>query len=379
MRAVALVLVVVACKGKDTPPQQAPPPTTSDAKAAAVRDWTTRCAAALRDAPKATAARRVQVVLEGCQPCGDWTPLLRWNTPAAEGGPSLEAIERAMTACNAFCNPDARQHFLGTLEEARGRATAKPWRLLGEACKADVSAVPEARFMSAPYFALDRIARATATQPALASLAGAVELPLPAWSITGAGFELASSPVTRPEAGPVQISVSQASFQVGLLPRAKLGATGLAVTMGPVPYPGAAVDAKGLPGALDQLTGKQARAQITVIAPSGMPARRVLDAVTAAGDRTLVLGVAANGAPEGWSLPAHVPVTLVTTPARDALVLSLGESADALIRQIKDAPAGKLAITPTVVLEDTATVASLAKLLGALAYRDVHAVALKRP
>jgi hypothetical protein len=116
-----------------------------------------------------------------------------------------------------------------------------------------------------------------------------------------------------------------------------------------------------------------------------MAARRVLDVVAAAGAHRLVLAAAASGGPEGWALPGVVPVVLsadasarAAADATGALRLALGASADAAIRELKDAPAHRLAAPPVIVLDEAATVEGLAKLLGALAYRDVRAASLGR-
>lgn len=395
--ALAAAMLLGACKGKEPAgaPQgsaagSAPAPTRVDDAGAAPTpappaDWAARCEAALAGAPKVTPVRRIQAILDGCRPCGDWTPLLRWGTPTADGGPPLAAIEAAMNACSAYCKPQAQVAFLGTLEESRGKHAPKPWRRLGEACGDAVSAKPDTRYMSAPYFALDRIARAAAAQPKLAPLLAAIELPLPPLSSTGGAFVLAASPVTRPEAGPVYVTVTRMDLPAGTrteltfgtLPRARLGAAGIAVDTGDVPYPGTPVTAKALAAALDKLAPDPA-ARIAVIAPAELPAQRLIDAVEAAGAHALVLAVEAAGAPEGWHLPGTIPVVLAAKEAPGALRLAAGASADDAIRELKSAPAQRLAVPPTIAIDDRATVATVAKLLGALAYRDVAAASLVR-
>jgi hypothetical protein len=362
----------VACK--DKAPKQAPKP--ADAGVAA---WIPACASALRAAATATPARRVQLVIDGCQPCGDWTPLLRWNTPPEEGGPDHDSIEAVLLACNAFCNTTAKRDFYGTIDDARGKRSDKPWRLLGVACKEQVSAVPDTRFSSAPLFALDRIARATAAIPELAPLAAAIDLPLPASSLVGSSFELATSPVTKPTAGPVHVTVSMADLRVGTLPHARFGGNGLAIDLGPDPYPGALVDPAGLGVALDTRTAGDPAARIAVIAPKGMPAHRLVDLVAAAKGRALLLAVAADGAPPGWTLLGTVPVVLGATPGANAVVWRVDDAPlDPLLRQVKDKPVDELARPQTIAIDDAATVASVTTLIGALAFRNVTAVALTR-
>jgi hypothetical protein len=232
--------------------------------------------------------------------------------------------------------------------------------------------------MSAPWFALDRIARATAAQPDLVPLAAALELPLPASSLTGGAVEVASSPVTKPDAGPVHVTVSMIEIRVGTLPRARLGATGVALDLGADPYPGKLVEPKQLAAALDALVPDRA-VPIAVIAPHAMTARRLVDVVAAAPERVLVLAVAADGAPAGWALLGTLPVALTAKPGANALEWRADTaSLDPLLREIKDKPAAELARPQTIEIGDAATVATVTTLIGALAFRDVKSVALVR-
>ncbi len=378
-RLVVLAAALAACRDKAPPPAPAPSPAPAPAADAAVpaADWSVRCEAALAGAAQIKPVRRVQAIIEGCRPCGDWTPLLRWNVLAVDGGPKLAEIEAAMDACRAYCKPEARNLFLGTLEAARGKHAPKPWRVLGEACGAEVSAKPDLRYMSAPYFALDRIARAAAAHPRLGPLLGALELPLPPLSATGGAFVLPPSPVIVPDPGAVHVTVSTTEITVGELPRARLGAAGITVHAGEALYPGAPVLPKALAAALDKLS-PDPKARIAVIAPKAMAAQRLIDVVAVAGAHELVLAAAAVGGPEGWSLPGVVPVVLSAREAPGALRLDLGASADPAVQAVKDAPAEKLAAPPAIRIDAKATVDGLAKLLGALAYRDLGAASLAR-
>jgi len=376
MLAAVLAATLAACKSKEPPP--AAPAQTADAGAAApAADWAARCEAALAGAPQQQPVRRVQAILDGCRPCGDWAPLLGWNVLPADGGPKTAQIEAAMDACRAYCKPEAKTAFLGTLEASRGKHSPRPWRVLGETCGEAVSARPDTRYMSAPYFALDRIARAAAAHGKLGPLLAAIELPLPPLSSTGGAFVLPAAPAIAPDAGPVHVTVSTTEITVGKLPRARLGAAGVTVEAGEALYPGAPVLPAALAAALDQLAaGPDAR--IAVIAPRAMAARRLIDVIAAAGEHRLVLAAAAAGSPEGWHLPGVVPVVLSAKEAPGALRLSLGESADGAIGALKQAPPDQLAAAPAIAVDDKATVEGLAKLLGALAYRDIAAASLRR-
>ena len=87
----SLALALAACKGsKDAPPKDPPPvpphtmPETPPPPVPG--DWAA-CKAALAQVPKLPPNRQVAALIDGCRPCGDWTPLLTWNTPTEEGGP----------------------------------------------------------------------------------------------------------------------------------------------------------------------------------------------------------------------------------------------------------------------------------------------------
>jgi len=380
VRSLLVLVAVAACQGQGreraAPRDDAAPaaPAAHDASVdAAVTDWTARCEATLLGAPKQTPVRRLNAILAGCQPCGDWKPLLAWMTPASAGGPSSATIEDAMAACQAYCSGDARQKFLGTLDDGRDKQSPRPWRILGEVCGAAVSAVPDARFMSAPYFALDRIARAAAANARLLPLLAAIELPLPALSPNGIGFELPASAAMQPDPGRYHVSVTSTGSSVGELPRARLGADGVTIAHGATPYPGEPVEDRALAAALAKLPAGE---RVAVLAPRALPAARLVEVVARAG-RDLHLAVAAGG-PPGWTLPGVSPVVLAAPgvkPTRDVTTWDLTD-VDARIAEIQAKPA--LAGAQVIRIDAKATVADLAKLLGAFAYKDVKAVTLER-
>lgn len=356
-----------ACKAR---PHDSPAPDPARPTDAAIADANLdACRQAAARVPGLLANQRAQALLDGCQPCGDWAPLLAWNTPAADGGPTRAAIEQAMLACKAFCEPNAKQRFLGTLDGARGQDSRAPWRFLGDICKAEVSAVPDTRFMGAPYFALDRIARAIG-DPALLA---AITLPLPAVSLTGVGLELPSSPLTAPDAGPAALTIDASQILLGTLPVAQLSATGLQVSGD---YPGTPIAATALAAAL----GKPALAgrPITLLAPTGLAAARIVEVIGAAGGHDLRLAVAVPG-PGGWTLPGTLPIALVATPGRAGagVRLALDASPDAAIQAARATAGADLVRAPvTIAVGPTATVASLASLLGALGALEVKTVVL---
>lgn len=417
MRLAAVLVVLVACRDKEaTPP---PPPTPPDASGfvhppidarvveVAPTDWDL-CKQALETAPKTAPMRRVQLLLNGCKPCGDWKPLLQWNKAPAEGGPTRDQIEDAMVACKAYCSPDAKQRFLGTLDKFRGTDSRGPWRFLGDTCKEQVSAVPDNRYASAPWFALDRIARAVADKPELAPLLDGFELPLPVISVSGYGYELAKSPVTAPDAGPLALTVTPAELRLAVVARAKLSKDGV-VTLGRgEPYPGALIKtAKDLETQIGKLGAPiEQGSSIALFAPHGMAAVRLLDALAITGERPrparpkwltgdVRLAVQADGGPPGWALSGSIPVALRTTPIPGAIQVDLDDNPDPVIEKIKAEKSALVALAAKQAASDPAavpaevwkpvlairlgpkaTVGALAKLIGAAVYFDVRSVAL---
>lgn len=361
MTRLALCLALVACTGNEkAPPPKPAVPVVADA-AAPVDDWVAACEQALTH--KQSPVRKVMQIIEGCRPHGAWTPILAWATTPTD------ALVASMSRVNAFCTKDAQMQFVNEVEEARGKPSNRPWRVLGEKCGDKVGAVPDPRFMSAPYFVLDRIARATAAEPKLAPLATALDIPLPPVSITGAGFELAASSVMKPELPRWQVTITQAEIRVGLVPTAKLGANGIVVDMGPQPYPGELVDAKMLAAKVP------ANEPVVVIAPAATPAQRIAAVVPALAGHDVVLAVTASGGPNGWTMAGIVPVTLDTVPDAKAYEWKLDAAVEAAIADLRGKPSEAFA-HPRVVIAKDATVAHLAKLLGALAFRDARAASL---
>jgi hypothetical protein len=369
--ALAVLGVLCACQGQRDAPSQVPPAPAPAADAAAPDADLGACRTAAARVPGLPASQRAAALIDGCRPCGDWQPLLAWNTLETDGGPSRAAIERALIACRAFCDPSARQRFLGTLDAARGQDTRGPWRYLGEICKAAVSAVPDSRFMGAPYFALDRIARALGGPGGDPARVAAIELALPALGINGVGVDLprAAGPPTgaAAEAGPQALTVYADEIVLGALPRATLSATGVAVSGD---YPGTSI----APG---KLAAALARGPAAVLAPRLLPAARIAEVVAAAGGgHDLRLAVAVPG-PGGWAIPTALPIALGSRSTAHGVQVSLGADGAAAIAQVGAAPAADLTRAPPVIAIDrAATVDGLAGVLGALAARGVTTVAL---
>ncbi|HUJ62002.1 MAG TPA: hypothetical protein VLX92_26030 [Kofleriaceae bacterium] len=304
--ALAVAVVAIASCGKRDKPAPIVQPPRRDAAAIAV-DWAS-CERALHDAPGVPEAQRVAALIDGCKVCGDWTPILRWSTPQAQGGPTRVAIEQAMSGCDAWCDPNAKQRFLGTLDTARGTTSRAPWRYLGEGCRDKVSAVPDARFMSGPFFALDRIARAAAAHGgAAAQDVAAIEVALPAVSITAAGLELPTASRGAQPLCAYQITMLGDQLLVGKLPRGQLGAHGVQVDFGGEPYPGKPVKLEAAAAALAALAGGT-MPPVVVFAARSAPAAPLHDLVGKLHGARVFVAVDGGSALPAWPTAAMIAV-----------------------------------------------------------------------
>src|SRR5256885_11680624 len=81
------LLALIACKGKDDATTSSPSGSAAPPDAAVVVDWAA-CGETLKTAMQVPPTRRVQAILDGCKPCGDWKPLTDWDKLQTEGGPS---------------------------------------------------------------------------------------------------------------------------------------------------------------------------------------------------------------------------------------------------------------------------------------------------
>lgn len=342
--ALAIVVFAFACGHHDADPAAAPPK--RDAAPPPPVDWTA-CEQSLGAASIGAESVATSIIIHGCPVCGDWTPLLRWATPHEQGGPTRAAIVDAMTGCNAFCSAEARDRFLGTLDDARGLGTLTPWRWLARVCKDKVSGLPDPRFASPQLFALDRIARAAAAHGDGARLAK-LELPLPPLSISGAGVQ---PPVAKTLADTVpddQLTITVGELRAGRMPRAHLGSDGVAVDLGSAGYPGDLVaDPAKLP-----------RGKYLVIAPRAMPAARIADVLAGTPpDVQAWLAAMPPNTPADWPIVGAIAIAIARPPTlRDgAPTIHVGDP--------PPAGTGEIAIA----LRDADTVEALAATLDALA------------
>ncbi|CAN5760699.1 hypothetical protein BH11MYX2_BH11MYX2_22660 [soil metagenome] len=370
-------LALVACKDKPAA-QKEPrvvidngsthPQIPVDAAPPPPGDWAV-CKAALEKAVTEPTTKRANGILEGCQPCGDWTPILEWQKSPEDGGVDRRKIEQAMAGCNAWCTPQAKDQFMGGLDDAREKKTRTPWRALGAQCKEKVSAVPDARFLTAPFFALDRVARWAATQTGGEAALAGIDLPLPAITQTGVGVTLPVSPVTSPDTNTSQLTLTAAGVSLGTMPHAKMTKDGI-VPQGEA-YPGALVTLKELPKALEKAGGKA-----SVFAHPNLPAPKLAELVAAANGAQLLLASASHAGPVGWEQHGVTPVMLSAVTPPDAVVIPLGASPDDAVKLIKATPPDKLTNGTLIQLHADSTVGGLAVVLGSLAYFEVHTATL---
>lgn len=297
-RALLLVVALVACR--DKAPKEKPVAKTEVATGYRVD---AKCEAAIAKAANLPIDARPQALLEGCPVCGDWKVLLAWN----HDGTTPEALQATLESCNAFCTGDAKMKFIAAANKAKGTSNDMAWRKLADACGDKVDASTDHRFMSAPYFALDRIARAIAEQHV--DGANALDIALPSLTVAGTGIVLPDlDEGVSPKVGTYHLSFIGDQIFIGKLPRAKLGAKGLDVTND---YPGQQVALADLPAALKKLLDNDPTETLTLLAPHAMPAENLVPVIRAAGAiAPLYLAATAHESPEGWQLPGAIPVAI---------------------------------------------------------------------
>lgn len=310
MRGWWLIPLLWACKDKQDKRQPVPA-----AEPAVSTYVSSACELAIDKAAAAPLAARPKILIDSCPVCSqhDWEPILAWNVEPAAGGPKREDIEQLMVACDAFCTGDSKLKFMAGIDKARGQSVDVPWRRLADTCKDKVDASPDHRFMSAPYFALDRIARALATvqSGALAGKLAALELPLPALTVSGAGVALPEVEQVAPTTGAIAVTVIGDAIHVGRMPRAHLGAGGVNVDLPAPGYPGDPVNADQLAAKLTELVAGDATQTITLLAPQAMPAKHLVPIIAAASKVAPVhLAASAAASPEGWQLAGTIAVAL---------------------------------------------------------------------
>ena len=320
--AAAMALIAAACGGKRRePPPPAVPPIAG-------------CVAALGPAAALPPGERTAAVLRGCPVCGpSFAPLLA----AADGHPDLAAMNALIAACQTGCRGTAIGTWRSLLSDLEpGPGVARPWKALGEACPATMHTAKDSeRFVGAAWWGLvtigQRLADAAPGLPAdqaaaLAAARAALWIPLPPWTVTGAGL-VAPPGVARPGLPWRQITVTDQAILFGRLPFGRFTESGFVVDGGPTPYPGQplAGDAAaalatlppppGLPDAVDPPV---------VIAPTAAPARRLVAALRALGAQPVALAVAVPDAPGGWhgAIAAHALTIAPATGARVRLDLA---------------------------------------------------------
>jgi hypothetical protein len=246
---------------------------------------------------------RPKLLLDNCRVCGDFDILLGWN----HDGTKPEDLQKTLEGCGAFCTGDAKMKFIAAANKAKGTSNDMAWRKLADACGDKVDASSDHRFMSAPYFALDRIARAIEARHV--DGANALGIALPPLTVAGTGIVLPDlDEGVSPKVGTYHLSFIGDQIFIGKLPHAKLGAKGLEVTND---YPGQQVALANLPAALKKLIDNDPTETLTLLAPHAMPAENLVPVIQAAGAiAPLYLAATAHESPEGWQLPGAIPVAI---------------------------------------------------------------------
>ena len=149
------------------------------------------------------------------------------------------------------------------------------------------------------------------------------------------------------------------------MPHATLGPSGVTVLSDGEPYPGKPVKLAELSRAVELFEGP-----VLLFAPKGLSGARLAEVLEAAGPHEFHLALAMTSTLPGWSVYGMSPVTL----AGDTMVklkgtYTVGDNGDEVLKQIApttpSSPVG-------IVLQPSATVQSLATVLGGLAYKDVN-------
>jgi hypothetical protein len=344
MRAVWLIGLFALGAAAGCKDKGAPPTTKTSAEMRNVTFNLHACENAIEHVGMTPIDQRPALLLGACLVCGDWTPILTWNVDPtwnadpASGGPRSEKLEAAMVGCDAFCTGDSKMKFMAGVDQARGHSVDTPWRQLAATCKDKVNAGSDTRFMSAPYFALDRIARKVALQGRdLTERLAAVEFPLPALTVSGSGVALPEVAGVLATTGDMQVTVLADQLYVGTLPRAKLTAAGVLPELGTAGYPGELVT-------LDALAGKLAGAKrITLLAPQAMKAEKLVAVIaTASAVAPIYLAGATPYAPTGWQLPGDIPVALA---AGNDLVVTPEMTVQNLARELVARKQSKVGVT----------------------------------
>ena len=289
--ALVALLLLVACKEKESKP--------SGVSAYPVPE--AACKRAIEQATNAPLNARPAILIEGCAVCPGWNTILTWNRE----GTKPEQLQAHLEDCKAFCTGDAKMKFIAQANKAKGSSNDTAWRRLADACGDRVDASSDHRFMSAPYFMLDRIGRA------LGAKLDAITLPLPALTVAGTGLVLPELDTdVAPDGTVFAITLIGDAIHVGKLPRAKLSASGVNVDLGTPPYPGDDVKLEQLAEAITNLVG-QTKAQVALLAPREMPAAKLVPIIAVAGPvAPLYLGATSPESPAGWQLPGAVPYPL---------------------------------------------------------------------
>lgn len=368
-----LALALVACKSDGGKRDKATGAPARDAgliraedvkaeRAATRASATAACAEALATRSTAGPDRGLAALLARCGVCGvSFEPLVALSRidPDDGPGPDVPTADEALAvldACDAVCSTRARQELFEPLRAAHdGQAPSRPWRKLAEVCPDAIGVDARTRrFARGSWFALHQVVRAlwSAEAPAAFTAARAaadLEFPLPPYSEASTALALpdVDGAALAPWLPRVHLTVTDKDVRVGALPWVTADAGRLVLVPAPGDdYPGIAVPLPQLRAAVTALTaelGKTTRPanaalQPVILAPRGLPARRVAEVVAALGGGAY-LGVTprAPGA-VAWSEPVGALAIELVADAPGAAAVAV--PADATAQDVATALAG---------------------------------------
>lgn len=353
-----------------------------------------RCGPAI----EASRAGGAAALLDGCTPCGvGWQPLVALSAfdpdvPPPDDLPAPTDVLAVLDACKASCTGTARTELTEILGEARiGKYPSKPWRKLAEACRGSLELDDrDRRYARGTWYALAQIAKALWSADVPAAVATArdaapLEFALPPFSEASTALAVPKSDVLAAAPPRLHVTIDQATVRIGALPFVRLadGKAGLAPAPG-TDYPGAEVGLDKLDHELAALVTESSKKPYSfdlslapvLIAPRGMPAKRLLEVLfRMPGSRAYLGATATKPAGNVWPEPlGAIPIFISTAPPFPDLPLL--DATDPAIQATIDAlPSTASAVR--VVFAADATVEAVGHALTALAAHGVDRAALE--
>lgn len=279
-------------------------------------DWRAACRDAIASAEKAPPEERLFHIASACPVCGtDFQPILR-STVVGEFGPvgtSGIAIDAVLKKCGTQCPGSTRDQFVAAFGNLSERAPSRPWRLLADQCP---GAMPpdHPRLASAPLYVLGQITKAAAAADAAISPQAELRFPAPAWTANGVGVGLVPAEHLATDLPGPLVTVSDREVWVGVAPWISWSATGIQVDPSSDSYPGAATPPPALPKVVAAARPGQP-GPTAVIAPPGLPAKRLREVIAALPDGAHLAAASARQHRRAWPDIVHALRPLVAIGA----------------------------------------------------------------